>query len=156
MVDQSKFASILGAKVGETKRPEPFPAGAYEGHITGFAAVESGKKGTPGIEVDLKLTGPVGDDIDADELAAAGGLEKLVSKTWKHTFWLTEDSKFIFSEFLTKTLEIDSADGERTLREMIPEMVGKPVIALMEHEIRTPKGSEPYTASTIGMLVKPE
>lgn len=94
---QTSFESILDMPATEVERPKPVPAGSYHCVVQGMPEHgESAKKKTPFVKFTLALQS-AGEDVEADELEAYGGLE---GKTIKTTYYTTPDSLFRLTDFL--------------------------------------------------------
>lgn len=94
---QQTFASILDKPASEIERPKPLPQGSYTAVVAGMPRFDkSTKKQTDFVEFTLNLLA-AGEDVDAEELVAAGGVE---GKSRKATFYLTEQSGYRLKEFL--------------------------------------------------------
>lgn len=98
------FSEILNQQVGSAPKPQPIPEGTYYGEIVGvpaarIAKTKEGEK--PLMAVRIALT-EADSDVDADELAEAGGLlnasgdAKVVTKE----FWIEESSRYQYDGFL--------------------------------------------------------
>ncbi|WP_417436446.1 hypothetical protein [Idiomarina abyssalis] len=123
----SDLSHLLGKKSTEVEKPKPFPVGHYVWLISEFAIVESSKKKTPGLELTARMVEPL-DDVDQEELAT---VKEPTKRNKKLTIWITEDSLWRLTEFL-ETLGVQ--DEDRTLEELIPEVVGQQFIAAIQHE----------------------
>lgn len=90
------FSSILDEAPTEVNAPQPVPQGVYLCTIVGSPRYDkSTKKGTEYVEFTLR---PISaeEDVDADALEAAGGLE---GRTFRATFYLTEEAIYRLDEF---------------------------------------------------------
>jgi hypothetical protein len=120
------LAALLSTTADQAKRPVPFNDGTYYGVIKGFQMVESDKKKTPGVEYDVELTHAaegvdlVGYDEDGQTVQLnPAGVHK------RTTFWITENSLFMLKDFIKSCgIEVEN----RTFQELIPQVVGQPVI----------------------------
>jgi len=123
------FASLLDTPGSEIERPKPLPVGTYVCMVQGLPRFDkSSKKQTDFVEFTLKLL-EAGEDVDADELKAMGGL---IDKTIKDTYYITESALWRLKEFLTNC-GLD-ADDDTSLRELIEEAPGKQVGVVIKHE----------------------
>lgn len=121
------FGSVLDKPSNEIERPRPAPQGSYLCTINGMPRFDkSAKKQTEFVEFSLRPIQAM-EDVDEDALKEWGGL---ADKTFKHTFYLTENSVYRLKEFLIQDLEIDEQD---TLRPMIDETPGKQCLVTIKH-----------------------
>lgn len=128
-MDQTNFASILDMPAAEIKRPAAMPVGSYVAVVQGLPRFDkSTKKGTDYAEFTLKFL-QAGEDVDAEALAAIGGL---ADKSIKHTFYLTEKSAYRLTEFLTEDLQIEN-DGSKTVRELVDESPSRQCVVVIKH-----------------------
>lgn len=96
MAEQAlNWNELANTRVGEVERPPLKPAGHYTAVITGRGeASNSKKKGTLMLTFPIQVQEPM-DDVDAEELAAAGG----ANFKGEITFFLTPNSLYRFTEF---------------------------------------------------------
>lgn len=89
------FASLLNEAPTEVVRPKPVPTGTYICVVQKWEQKESAKQKTPFIEFTLS---PIAadDDVDPDELDAAGGLE---NKSFRVPFFVTDDAIYRLDDF---------------------------------------------------------
>lgn len=125
MVD---FTNLLSKSADNVERPEPLPQGSYVTTITAYRTIESGQKKTPGVEFDLQIFAP-GEDINMEEYSKVKNPQERVLKT---QFWLTEDSMFRLKEFLEKA---GFETAGRTFADMLAEVAGHQIIAIVSHRI---------------------
>lgn len=123
------FGSILDRAPSEIEKPKPLPQGSYITQIVGQPRFDkSTKKQTEFVEFTHKLLS-AGDDVDADELKAIGGIK---DKTMKNTFYLTEASVWRLKEFLEHCgIDMEAAES---LRAGIEETPGVQVGLFIGHE----------------------
>lgn len=122
------FSDILSKPASEVERPKPLPAGSYVCTVAGLPEFDkSAKKETPYAKFTLRPIS-AGDDVDADDLEAAGGLD---GKTISATYYLTEGSLYRLKKFL-EDCGIDVEDG-RTMKELIEDAPNQTVIAYIKH-----------------------
>jgi hypothetical protein len=95
MSDNLDWGKLAQTKASEVERPPLLPAGHYQFLHNGTAKRDKTQKGTLFAEFPVRLTEPM-DDVDAEELAAAGGLP---DRNQNITFYLTEKSLFRFTEY---------------------------------------------------------
>ena len=123
------FAAILDQPVSETSRPKPLPAGSYICVVEGLPEQDvSAKKKTPYVRFTLRPL-QAQDDVDADALNDQGGFG---SRTFKATYYVTEDAKWRLKKFL-EDLQIDDEGEDKTFSQMISESPGRQVIAYVKH-----------------------
>lgn len=125
----SNFASVLNKRADDIEAPVPIPVGRYIGVVAGPAEFkEIGKNQTPGAVLKIRLLQPM-EDVDAEALAAAGGIPE---RTLNHTVWLSEDAEYRTKTFLTEDLGLEA--GNKTLGELFSEVHGATVGVLIKHE----------------------
>lgn len=129
MSDKPSFASILDAAPTEVERPKPLPVGSYHCVVTGAPRYDkSSKKQTDFVEFQLRITGCY-DDVDDDELEAAGGVD---GKMLKVTYYLTEDAVWRLDEFHVHCgLDLDEDTSRRQRNE---DVINSEVIAVVRHQ----------------------
>lgn len=127
-VTRPNFGSLLDTNADAIERPKPMPEGSYLWVVQGLPRYDkSSKKQTEFAEFTLKCVA-AGDDVDAESLAAMGGIE---DKTQRATFYLTEKSLYRLKEFLQHCgIEVEG----RPLRESIEEAPNCQVGAYIRHE----------------------
>lgn len=91
----ASFAELANVKVGEVERPKPIPPGHYQAQFTGPAKEHKARSGNLALRFPFKLIG-AGDDVDQDELEAAGGVP---DKEFNLDFWMSPDARYRFTEF---------------------------------------------------------
>lgn len=122
------FASILDKPASEVERPKPLPVGTYVAVVQGPAEHgKSSKKQTPFVRFNLKIL-QAGEDVDAEELVAMGGIE---DKVIKDTYYITEESLYRLKEFLTNC---GIEDNGQSIRQMLDDAPGQQVTLSMKHE----------------------
>lgn len=123
------FASILDEEPTEVSAPAPLPQGTYIAIVAGPGRYDkSTKKGTDFVEFNLRPT-EAEEDVDPDELEAAGGLD---GKTIKATFWLTDEAKFMLDQFHEHCgLDLSEPASRRTRND---EIVNAQVRVFVKHE----------------------
>lgn len=140
----TNWQAILDTKPEDTERPPPTPTGNYLGIITKREFREVGEKKTPAVTYSVKLVSPVA-DVDAQALAAVGGMEKVTTREFKLDMYMTEDSAWRHREFLEKTLKINF--GGRGWMPCIDEAVNKQLICHISHTPNKKKPTEPPFAN---------
>lgn len=121
------FGSILDKRVEDIKEPVTMPTGSYVFTIHGLPRYDkSSKKQTEFVEFTCNYVEAL-DDVDQDQLAAAGGF---AGKQTKLTFYLTEEAAYRLKDFLAH-LKIEE---QETLRPMIEEATGRSFIGTIRHE----------------------
>lgn len=89
------FADLAQVRAGDVERPKPMPEGHYRALISGPMKEHKAKSGNLAMRFPFKLQEP-GDDVDADQLAEAGGLP---DKEFTIDFWMSPDARWRFTEF---------------------------------------------------------
>lgn len=89
------FSELAQVQVGTVERPKPIPVGHYTAVITGPAKEHKAKSGNLALRFPFKLT-EAGDDVDAEQLEASGGLPE---KEFYIDFWMSPDARWRFTEF---------------------------------------------------------
>src|SRR6266446_6655385 len=121
------FGALLDKPASDIERPKPLPQGSYLCVVKGLPRFDkSSKKQTEFVEFTLVPTTP-GEDVDADDLAALGGI---ANKTIRATYYITEDSLWRLKAFL-EHCEIEESGS---LRSMIDETPNALVVAYIKHE----------------------
>jgi hypothetical protein len=123
------FSSILDESPSEVNAPLPVPQGVYLCVIQGTPRYDkSTKQQTPFVEFTLR---PIAaeDDVDPEELESVGGLE---GKTFRATFYLTEDAIYRLDEFHSHC-GIDLDDGQ-SRRHRNDAVVNAQVRAFIKHQ----------------------
>jgi len=130
-MENRSFDDLLGARVDEFEKPQPLPVGSYHVLVKDYGKTEKqSAAGNNGVVVQFSVLSPL-DDVDADELRKVTAKSPLSKKVLRHTFWLTEDAAHrirTFIEYLGITVE------GRTLREVLPEIKGRPIIVSIRHK----------------------
>lgn len=127
------FSSILDKPIADVERPLPWPAGSYVASIKGKPSYDvSSKKKTPYVEFTLSVTGHIEGDVDEEELAKYEAKQgKIIGKTQKVQYYLTDSATFMLKDFL-KNCGIDVDAG--TIRESIDQAEGNEIGFLINHE----------------------
>lgn len=126
----TSFASILDKPASEIERPKPLPQGTYATTIVGLPKFDkSTKKGTEYVEFTHKIMA-AGDDVDADELEAMGGI---ADKTMKNTYYTTETAAWRLKKFL-EDCGIDMEEDGMTMRKAVEQTPGLAVNIFVRHE----------------------
>lgn len=126
---QQSFASVLDMPASDIERPKPAPVGSYVCVVQGQPKIDkSSKKQTEYVEYTLKPLQAL-DDVDPDALKDWGGLAE---KTFRVTYYLTENSVYRLKEFL-EHCGIEMEEGG-SLRQYIGEAAGQQVTVSIVHE----------------------
>lgn len=131
------LASLLNTSTDEAKRPIPLNDGTYYGTVKSHEFVESTKKKTPGVQYNIELT-HAADDVDLTGYDEDGKEVPLnpAGKNFRHTLWLSEGAMFMLKDFIKSCgVEVEG----RTFNEIIPQVVGQPVICSVT---KTPRQGE--------------
>lgn len=127
------FTDILDRAPSEVEKPKPIAQGTYSTVLVGMPRHDkSAKKQTPFIEFTHKFVA-AGDDVDADDLAAALGDRSLQDVVMKNTFYLTEGSAWRLKQFLADC-GFDTDASDTSLREMTEQTAGRSVNVFIKHE----------------------
>lgn len=110
------FTQLLHKEMDSIKEPEAWPIGLYPGRILRYEPGESGQKKTPQIQFTVGVTG-FPDDMEDDVKA---GL-KLEGKTFRATYYLTEDSLYRLRDLL-KSIGLSGY-----IDEVLPQTIGEDV-----------------------------
>lgn len=129
------FKSVLSQPAAAIERPKPLPIGTYKFIILSYAFAEIGEKKTPCVEFTMQAS-EAADDVNADELKAAGGLDE---KKLKTKLFLTEDALFRLKEFLIAA-GCDDKNGAASLEEMLVESRTKSIGVIVKHRAGTNEG----------------
>lgn len=122
----------LAKQAAEIEPPKPIPVGTYLCIVDGQPTfLQLGQNKTDAVDFMMKIAQPM-DDVDQSALAefTAKG-DVIAGKRIKRRLFLTEDSIFMLKQFLTDSLGIDETG--KTLKQMIPEALGKQVYATVKH-----------------------
>lgn len=87
--------TLLDEAPDHVERPKPLPEGGYIAVVGRWETGESAKKKTPFVRFPLRIVG-VGEDVDQDELEAAGGID---GKTVRTDFYTTEEAIYRLDAF---------------------------------------------------------
>lgn len=120
------FNDILSQKVGSADRPKPLPEGTYFGIVASLpkARLVKTKEGEkPVITVTFGLQ-EAGEDVDADELAQAGGLllNDGSPKKVSLDFWVDDESRYRLDDFI-----VSFGIEDKAYDEAFEELVDKEV-----------------------------
>jgi len=125
---EANLASILDQPASAVKRPPPMPAGHYVFTILGLPRNDkTSKKQTDFYEFKCRYTQAY-DDVDADELAAVGGI---AGKETGLTFYITDKSTYRLTEFMRDDLGI-SEEG-KSVRQMLEETPNCQFVGQIKH-----------------------
>ncbi len=116
------FSHLLKKPAGEAKKPPALPAADYPAVLASFELGDNNKNKTPYVRFMVKLTGwaesLAEEDRDSDI--------DLSKRQMRKDFYLTDDALWRLDDFI-KSIGIEPAG--RAYDEIIPEMMGSPVIA---------------------------
>lgn len=94
------FSELGQVKANTVERPKPLPAGHYLAQFAGpMTEHKAAKSGNLAMRFQFKVVG-AGEDVDAEELAAAGGIP--TDKTYNLDFWMSPDARYRFTDFACK------------------------------------------------------
>ena len=128
-MSKPRLADILDESPEEVVRRPPLPAGSYVCTVTGWREDKSAKKGTKYHEFDFRPIEAL-DDVDADELEAAGGID---GKTLKNKYWITEDAISMLDD-LHQNCGLDLKNNRNSRRMRNDEIINSQVIVYVKHE----------------------
>lgn len=147
----SGFSNILDdVKVGDAKAPTPLPEGSYIATIEETRQDESAQKGTPYVRVFFKIVSPE-EDVDQEDIDAAGGIENIIGKKVRHDFFITDEALFIFQNFI---LDHVGLEVEGTFGEAIPMLPDSEVGIRIKHTIDKDNPEKVY--ANVAGTYKPE
>lgn len=129
MSDMS-FTDILDMPADDIKAPQALPVGTYLGIVDGqpeFTKV--GQKQTDAVDFNIKPL-QAQQDVDQKQLAESLDGSTLPDKKIRYRVFVTPDSKHRLLKFLKDDLGIPVS----TLRQMIPEAMGKQVMVKLSHQ----------------------
>lgn len=118
------FNDMLNTKAGDIERPPLLPVGTYRGRVIKIPSIETRGKDPEWdiIEFPILLIAP-GEDVNIDDLDAAGGLNK--STVRRKAFVFNKDDEIAFKKtlFQLKTFCIDhlkiEANDDTPLKELL-------------------------------------
>lgn len=138
------FADILNKQAEAIEKPKPRPLGTYYAVVQGMPKQKMVKDDTPLLDYMFKLTGAkqLNDStVDPGDITEWAPMSK--------AFFLgSEENEYAHRQFLINTLGI-SADGGKTVGEMVAESPGKQVLVELKHEPYTDSNNEPQIATRI-------
>lgn len=134
------WEDLAQTKGSEVEAPKSLPVGHYQVVITGQPEQKnSAKKNTPYLHFPVVLQEAM-DDVDAEELAAAGGLADLGTKYLD--FYMTEKTLYDFTNFCERM----GINSELHVLEMASELADsqEPFIVPVTHEPNERNPERPY------------
>jgi hypothetical protein len=128
----ASFESILDTPAADVERPKPLPIGTYTAVIKGlYEEGASSQKKTPFVQFTFALTS-AGEDVDAEELEAIGGITEKFLKNNSTCFYTTPDATWRLTEFLEQACKIDISD--KTIRQALADTPNTEVRLVIIHE----------------------
>lgn len=128
----ANFQELLGVQVESVEPPVVFPPGPYAAVTGKYETGESSQKGTPFVRFPVKLLGPL-DGVDMDQFEAAGGLEKLSTRSpLRLDFFLTPDAQHRLRKFLENSLQLNCHN--KTFDSVLPDSDGVQFVAVIGHQ----------------------
>lgn len=125
----ANFGAILDAAPTEVDRPKPWPVGTYLTVIHGLPEYgQSAKKKTEQVVFTHNFLQAL-EDVDAEELAAMGGIG---GKSIKNTFYMTEASIYRLDEFHEHVF--GELDPNLTRRQRNEACAGQQVLITIKHD----------------------
>lgn len=130
------FGSILDQPATIEDKPKPLPIGTYLWSVKGLYKEIKAKTGTDGVEFTLQCLAP-SEDIDQETLAESLKGKALGEKPFRHTIYITEDTKWRLAEFLDHCgIENGTgADDRPSLRQRLSASAGCQFMGHIIHEI---------------------
>lgn len=145
------FTSVLDKPADAIVKPKPMPLGTYVAAVQGLPKLrEVGQDKSKVIDFNLKLISPY-KDVDPDRLTEFGDLSK-ARPLQKSIFYDTPDGEWALLQFLTDHLGIEK--GSKTIREMLPETVGRQCLATTKHEPYVNANGQAEIASRVQATAK--
>lgn len=138
MTEALNWNDLADTKLGDVERPPLKPAGHYVALITGRAEQgSSSKKGTLFLKFPINVTEPTS-DVDAEELANAGGCPFKSNVT----FYITPDAMWRFTEF-AKAM---GASDDSNILESAEWLAGcgEPFVVSARHEPNEQNPDQPF------------
>lgn len=129
---------LASTKISDIERPPLRPQGHYVGVISGRGETgESTKKGTLYVTFPVQINEAM-EDVDEDELAAAGGPQF----KGEVTFWLSPKALWMFTEF-GKSMGASDELNVIELAEWLAES-GEPIVFQGSHEPNERNPERPF------------
>lgn len=132
MVD---FTQLLRKPAGESKRPKALPIGDYPGVVRSWEVGDQNKNRTPYVRFQLVLT--EWPDSVSDEDREASEVSDLSKRALRKDFYLTEESTWRLDNFI-RSCDVDPMN--RTYEEVLPQLIGQPVIIHVDHYLNQQSG----------------
>lgn len=131
----TNLADILDRPSSDIEGPKPPPVGSYLMTNTGIPRLDkTPKTGTQFYEFIFRPLQAM-EDVDEQDLLAYltkpdGSTKALADTEFKHRFYLTENSAFMFKNWLN---DLEIGDGSMSLRQRAEESPGAQFIAHIKH-----------------------
>lgn len=119
------FQDLMSKAADEIEAPKPVPPGTYILNITSTETGESAVKKTAFLRVHFSIVDAC-EDVDADALEEAGGMEKIAARKLRHEFYITEEALFRLKDFMG-LVGFDLTG--KSLGEFVPELIGNQIKA---------------------------
>lgn len=139
MTELGSFSDLANIKVGDVEAPKPLPTGTYQAMFTGPMKEHKARSGNLAMRFPIKLIAAT-EDVDQEALQAAGGLPE---KEYTIDFWMSENSRFRFTEFGKG----QGASDQLNLVELAQWLVtegNKPFLITCKHEADQQDASKMY------------
>lgn len=145
------FAAILDQQVGSAPEPRPLPQGTYIGTISELPKAQSRqtKEGPTGVvTVTIALTEPT-DDVDADDLEAAGGIRlgNGEPKKLRIDYWKDRNAETGWSYQLDNFLKGLGLEG--SYAEALEAAIGREVMVVVEKRDYQAKDGQTRTVNDV-------
>jgi hypothetical protein len=126
------FSALLQKPAGEAKRPKALPIGDYPGVIVNWEAGDANRNKTPYVRFSVKLT-DWPSEIGIDEREDVD----ISKRSSRCDFYLTDESVWRLDRFIRSC---NVAPEGTTYAEVLPKLIGCPVIARVDHYLNQQTG----------------
>lgn len=121
------FSKLMNRPAGEAKKPPVLPVGDYAGVLGQWEVGDNNKNRTEYVRFPVRLTGWP-DDVTGEDRE---GID-LSKRQLRRDYYTSDDAMYRLDEFI-RSCGIDPSG--RSYAEVLPELVGKPVIVEVRHYI---------------------
>jgi hypothetical protein len=126
------FSQLLRQQAGKAERPKALPIGEYPGMVRGWEPGNANRNQTPYVRFSIVLTGWP-DSVNFEDR----GEVDVTKRTLRRDFFLTPESFYRLDLFI-KSCGVEPR--ERSYEEVLPELVGQPVVVSVGHYINNSTG----------------